>query len=266
MLYNAVANDGKMMKPYLVNSIKSNGVVVKEIEPTVLDQQICSPAVIKAARAAMEAVVTEGTAKAVFTDSPFPVAGKTGTAHVAGGDVKYYDGVYQASFAGYFPADKPEYTCVVVIKTKPHAAIHYGGQLAAPVFREVANKLYAMYVQKKKPAAPVMKRDSVNQVYAGHTKDVQQVFSGLNVRYKDSAQGKTWSVIHSSYAGNVVKPATIKKKVIPDVRNMTLRDALYVLESLDVTVQAKGKGKVLMQDILPGTPLGKNQTIILLLN
>ncbi|HVG12257.1 MAG TPA: PASTA domain-containing protein, partial [Flavisolibacter sp.] len=82
----------------------------------------------------------------------------------------------------------------------------------------------------------------------------------------DSAQGKTWSVIHSGYAGNVVKPATIKKKVIPDVRNMTLRDALYVLESLDVTVQAKGKGKVLMQDILPGTPLGKNQTIILLLN
>ncbi len=92
----------------------------------------------------MEAVVTEGTAKSVFVGLPFSVAGKTGTAHVAGGKLKYYDGVYQASFAGYFPADKPEYTCIVVIKTRPHAPFHYGGQLAAPVFKEVATKLYAI--------------------------------------------------------------------------------------------------------------------------
>ncbi|HEX2607374.1 MAG TPA: penicillin-binding protein 2, partial [Flavisolibacter sp.] len=136
MLYNAIANDGKMLKPYLVNSIRENGVVTKEFEPTVLDENLCKPEVIKAAKVCMEAVVTEGTAKDVFKDSPFPVAGKTGTAHVAGGDIKYYDGIYQASFAGYFPADKPEYTCIVLIKTRPHAALHFGGQLAAPVFKE----------------------------------------------------------------------------------------------------------------------------------
>jgi cell division protein FtsI/penicillin-binding protein 2 len=90
--------------------VKSNGVTVKEYEPVVLDEQICKPEVIKAARGCMEAVVTEGTAKDVFKDFPFTVAGKTGTAHVAGGDIKYYDGVYQASFVGYFPADQPEYT------------------------------------------------------------------------------------------------------------------------------------------------------------
>jgi cell division protein FtsI (penicillin-binding protein 3) len=119
MLYNAVANNGKMMKPYLVNYIKRNGITVKEFKPVVLDEAICKPDVIKAAKSSMEAVVTEGTAKLVFKDYPVPVAGKTGTAHVSDGDLRYGGGVYQASFVGYFPANEPEYTCIVVIKTKP---------------------------------------------------------------------------------------------------------------------------------------------------
>ncbi len=266
MLYNAVANGGKMMKPYLVNSIKNNGIVVKDIQPIVLNEQICSPEVIKAAQASMEAVITEGTAKAVFTDSPFPVAGKTGTAHVAGGDVKYHHGVYQASFAGYFPADNPQYTCVVVIKTAPHAAIHYGGQLAAPVFKEVANKLYAMYVQQKRAAPMQVAADSLQHSYAGYTTDVKKVFVGLNINYKDSAKNSNWSTVQNSYAGAVVKPVVVKKKVMPDVRNLNLRDALYVLENLGVKVAASGRGKVLMQDILPGTAISKNLKITLLLN
>ncbi|HEY9364769.1 MAG TPA: penicillin-binding protein 2, partial [Chitinophagaceae bacterium] len=151
MLYNAIANKGKMMKPYLVNRIENNGLLVKSFEPTVLVEEVCKPSIVKDAQDCMNAVVTEGTAKLVFKDTPFPVAGKTGTAHVAGGDVKYYDGVYQASFVGYFPADAPKYSCIVVIKTKPHAPMHYGGQLAAPVFKEVATKLYAMYVEEKQP-------------------------------------------------------------------------------------------------------------------
>ncbi len=266
MLYNAVANGGKMMKPYLVNSIKSNGVVVKEIEPTILNEAICKPEVIKAARASMEAVVTEGTAKTVFENSPFAVAGKTGTAHVAGGKIKYHDGVYQASFAGYFPADDPEYTCIVVIKTKPHAAMHYGGQLAAPVFKEVANKLYAMYVQKKLGAPVQLAADSLNHFYAGYSTDVKNILTELNVRHKDSSNKNSWGVVHTNYAGATVKPSVVKKKTMPDVRNMTLRDALYVLENMDVKVAAKGRGKVLMQDVIPGTAILKNQTITLLLN
>jgi cell division protein FtsI (penicillin-binding protein 3) len=266
MLYNAVANGGKMMKPYLVSSIKSNGVVIKDIEPTVLNSSICAPEVIKAARSSMEAVITEGTAKAVFADSPFPVAGKTGTAHVAGGAVKYYDGVYQASFVGYFPADKPQYTCIVVIKTKPHAAIHYGGQLAAPVFKEVANKMYAMYVQKENAAPVPVTADSLQYQFAGNTADVKNILNGLRMGFKDSASGTRWSSINTNYAGAVLKPSPIKNKVMPDVRNMTLRDALYVLESSGVKVLAKGKGKVLMQDVNPGTAITKKQTVTLLLN
>jgi cell division protein FtsI (penicillin-binding protein 3) len=100
----------------------------------------------------MEAVVTDGTAKEVFKDFPFPVAGKTGTAHVA-------DGVHEVLWRWHLPGIRsldtflpmqPEYTCIVVIKTKPHAAIHFGAQLAAPVFKEIATKLYAQYVHGKK--------------------------------------------------------------------------------------------------------------------
>ena len=266
MLYNAIANSGKMLRPYLVNSIKNNGITIKEFSPEVIDEDICKPSVVAAARQCMEAVVTEGTAKAVFADVPFPVAGKTGTAHVAGGNVKYYDGVYQASFVGYFPADQPEYTCIVVIKTKPHAALHYGGQLAAPVFKEVATKLYAMYVQRKNVVPVQYKPDSVLNTYAGNTKDVKNILNSMNIGFYDSSNSKTWSTVYVNPTKPVMKATTIAKKIIPDVRNMSLKDALYVLENINVKVVAKGRGKVVAQDILPGTPVTKNQNITLLLN
>jgi cell division protein FtsI (penicillin-binding protein 3) len=144
-LYNAIANNGTMMKPYLVNSIQKNGIVIKQFEPTVMEQQIVKSETVRAAKESMEAVVTEGTGKYAFANMPFPVAGKTGTAHVSDGPLKYGAGVYQASFVGYFPANDPQYGCIVVIRTKSHAAIHYGGQLAGPVFKEIAMKLQAMH-------------------------------------------------------------------------------------------------------------------------
>jgi cell division protein FtsI (penicillin-binding protein 3) len=266
MLYNAVANEGKMMKPYLVSSIKSNGVTVKSFEPTVLDEQICKPEVIKAARLCMESVVTEGTAKDVFKDFPFSVAGKTGTAHVAGGDVKYYDGIYQASFAGYFPADQPEYTCIVVVKTKPHAVIHYGGQLAAPVFKEIATKLYAQYVKGKKAMPYQMIADSADYTYAGYTTDVKDIFSRLDLKPIDSAGADNWSSVYQVRYKPVVKGQDVSKSIMPDVKNLTLKDALYLLENNNLKVLVKGKGKVVAQDILPGTAINKNQTVTLLLN
>lgn len=266
MLYNAIANNGKMVRPYLVNSIKQNGITIKEFSPEVIDENICKPSVIAAAKECMEAVVTEGTAKAVFVDVPFSVAGKTGTSHVADGKLKYKGGVYQASFVGYFPADKPEYTCIVVIKTKPHAAMHYGGQLAAPVFKEVATKLYAMYVQRKNIIPVQYKPDSLFSVYAGSTNDVQSIFNSMDVSYKDSTDKRMWSTVHTNPEGPVVKPSFVPKKAVPDVRNMSLKDALYILENLKVKVIAKGRGKVVAQDIMPGTPVTKNQNITLLLN
>lgn len=266
MLYNAVANNGRMMKPYLVNTIKSNGVVIKEFKPVVLDDQLCKPEVIKAARQCMEAVATEGTAKDVFKDFPFAVAGKTGTAHVAGGNIKYHDGVYLASFAGYFPADDPEYSCIVVIKTKPHAFIHYGGQLAAPVFKEVATKLFAQYIKTRKPIQLNLQPDSSNFMYAGHSEDVKNVLNEFKIKYTDSSIKDNWSSVNNNNYKTVVKPAEVPGHTMPDVTNMTLKDALFVLESMDLKVIVKGKGKVVAQDIAPGSTPRKNGTVTILLN
>jgi cell division protein FtsI (penicillin-binding protein 3) len=262
-LYNAVANNGKMMKPYLVNSLQSNGIVNQQFQPTVLEEKLCKPSVIRDARASMEMVVTEGTAYKVFKNMPFAVAGKTGTAHVSDGKIKYDDGVYQATFVGYFPADKPQYTCIVVIRTKPHAASHFGGTLAAPVFREIATKLYAMYVEKKNPSLYAAAKDSSNYFYAGFSNDIKNVYKTLNVVYTDSVAQNNWS---SVYAGNyqpVMKTNNVRQQVMPNVRGMGLKDAIYLLENMGVKVTAKGKGKITMQSVAPGTSLAKGVTVIL---
>lgn len=260
-LYNAIANDGKMMKPYLVNSIQREGLIVREFQPTVLDENICKASTVKAARESMEAVVTEGTGRPAFKDMPFAVAGKTGTAHVADGNIKYGDMVYQASFVGYFPANDPQYSCIVVIRTKPHAALHYGGQLGAPVFREIATKLYAMYVEKKNPTMYAAKKDSAAYYYAGYTPDIKNIFKTLNVGYSDSVQQANWSSVYAYNYQPVMKEKNVNNKIMPDVRGMGLKDALYLLENMGVKVQANGRGKVLTQSVLAGTTLVKGMTV-----
>lgn len=262
-LYNAVANNGRMMKPYLVSSVQSDGMPVKTIEPIVLEENVCKPAVIKAAREAMEMVVTEGTAKKALKGLPFTTAGKTGTAHVSDGDIKYAHGVYQASFVGYFPADKPQFTCIVVIRTKPHAASHYGGTLAAPVFKEIATKLYAMYVEKKTPSNYAVRKDSAMYFYAGAANDIRNVLGSLNVKYTDSAAQQDWSSVYASNYQPVVKPVTVRKQVMPNVRGMGLKDALHLLENMGLKVMVKGKGKVALQSVSPGTQFTKGVTVIL---
>ena len=201
-LYNAIANNGTMMKPYLVNSMQDKGILIKDFQPIVITKNICKPSVVQAAKECMEAVVAEGTGRVAFKGMPFAVAGKTGTAHVADGKIKYDDGIYQASFVGYFPADNPRYTCIVVIRTKPHAAAHFGGLLGAPVFREIAIRLYAMHVNDKMPSLYTGIRDSSGYFYAGNTNDIKKVLGSLNMNYTDSAQQNNWSIV---YAGKYVK-------------------------------------------------------------
>lgn len=265
-LYNAIANDGKMMKPYLVNGIRDNGVLVKQFEPEVMEKNIASADVVKAARESMEAVITEGTGKYAFKGMPFKIAGKTGTAHVADGNVKYSDGVYQASFVGYFPADQPQYTCIVVIRSKPHAAVHYGGSLAGPVFREVATKVYAMYVNRKSATPFVPKRDSSSYFFAGDAGDIKKVLQTLKMPFRDSVNEQTWANVYGNMGGSsqpVLSVNKVRKQLMPNVRGMGLRDALYMLESLGLKVTIKGKGKVTAQSVPPGTALSRNLAVVL---
>jgi cell division protein FtsI (penicillin-binding protein 3) len=262
-LYNAIANDGKMMKPYLVNSVHSDGILVKQFGPTIISEELCKPEVVKVAKECMRAVVTEGTARIAFKDMPFSVAGKTGTAHVADGKIKYGDGIYQASFVGYFPAEDPQYTCIVVIRTKPHAAAHYGGLLSAPVFREIATKLYAMYVDKKSASSYAIAKDSSAYFYAGYSSDIKNIYQKLKVGFADSVQQSNWGRVYANNYQTVIKANAVRQQQMPDVRGMGLKDALYLLENIGLKVQTKGRGKVMRQSVESGTGLTKGATVYL---
>lgn len=266
-LYNAIANDGRMLKPYLVSRIQSDGIVYKEIGPTVLNEQVCSEKVVKDAQECMKAVVTEGTAKGIFKDAPYTVAGKTGTAHVADGTYKYYDGVYQASFVGYFPADKPQYSCIVVIKTKPHAPLHYGGQLAAPVFKEVADRLYSMFVRTNMQYATATQNDSINYAYAGTIKDVKQIMRTIGVRYQDSSGKKTqYAMITKGETQPVIRAQNISSRSMPQLSGMTLKDAVLLCENMGLKINVEGKGRVTYQSLMAGQVIREGEKVSIRLN
>ncbi len=264
-LYNAIANNGRMMKPYLVNYIQQNGAITRQFEPTAMEENICKPGVVKAARESMEMVITEGTGRKAFKNMPFAVAGKTGTAHVSDGKIKYEHGVYQATFVGYFPANEPQFTCIVVIRTKPHAASHFGGTVSAPVFREIATRLYALYVQKKDPSMLATKKDSSAFFYAGYAPDIKNVYAKLRVKYNDSCAQQDWTNVYAENTSPdpLMKPVKLRKEVMPNVRGMGLKDALYLLENMGVKVAVKGRGKVITQSVSPGTQLAKGVTVLL---
>jgi cell division protein FtsI (penicillin-binding protein 3) len=266
MLYNAIANNGKMVKPYLVNRIEDNGRVIKSFEPEVLEEKIAEDNVVKAAQQCMRAVTLEGTGKIAFKDAVYSSGGKTGTAHVAGKGVGYDDGVYQASYVGYFPFEKPQYSCIVVIRTKPHPKQHMGGQVSAPVFKEVADKLYALQNSSPLPAGGGIKKDSTGFYYAGETKDVKQVLNTLAINYVDSAGNQAWSSMYNNSGNPVVSTRFVTKNTMPNVKGMGLKDALYLLESMNMKVLAKGRGRVSVQSVEPGTALGKNQLVKIELN
>lgn len=264
-LYNAIANNGKMMKPYLVSKVLQNGIPVKEFNPVVMEEHIAEESVIRTAKESMEMVITEGTGKPAFQGMPFPVAGKTGTAHVTDGALKYHGGVYQASFVGYFPAKDPQYTCIVVIRTKPNAVYHYGGQLAAPVFREIATKLYNQQVEKKQGQQIAVTRDSSLYKYAGHSQSIKTVYKTLGVSYKDSAANKSWWRVEPMQGQPLAKELPATPAQLPDLTGMGLKDALALLESKGVKVEVTGKGKIKQQSLPAGTTLAKGMVIQLTL-
>ena len=267
MLYNSIANDGKMMKPYLVNRVQSNGITIRDFEPQVVEPEVAVPSVIHAAQECMLAVTTDGTGKKAMQGALYRSGGKTGTAHVAGKNVGYADGVYQASFVGYFPFDRPKYSCIVVIKTKPHPAKHMGGEVSAPVFREIADKLYSADTLNKSVLNPVdLKRDSTVFYYSGNSKDMKNVMQTLAVNYTDSASKNEWARMFASTNSVVLNGENIHRQIVPDVKGMGLKDALFMLENMNMKVTVKGRGKVKMQSIEAGTALGKNQNIKLDLN
>lgn len=262
-LYNAIANNGTMVKPYLVSSIRNKGVVVKDIQPTVLEEQICKPETLADAKKALQLVITEGSGKHVFKDMPFMVAGKTGTAQVADRGIGYAHRIYQASFAGYFPANNPQYSCIVVVRTRAGSGLYYGGQLAAPVFREIATKMYSMYVDRKTPKEYEGAVDSTSYFYAGNANAIKNILGYLNMPFIDSIKQNSWATMYATNYKRILKTNIVKEKLVPNVRGMGLRDAIRLLEEMGMQVRATGSGKVVVQSIEPGALFRKGQSIVL---
>jgi cell division protein FtsI (penicillin-binding protein 3) len=268
MLYNAIANNGNMMKPYLVSSVKEEGIMLKEFLPQVLDSQICSKSTLAMLKTCLEGVCIAGTAKELFKNSPYKVAGKTGTALVADGNKGYANKIYQSSFAGYFPAENPQYTCVVVIKNKPHAPIFYGASVAGPVFREIADRLYSTYTKSAKiNTASTKKMDSISYQYAGYKSDITYLSQQLNIRFKDSTDRvDQWSSLQNTKANIVMQRKKMDDVAMPHLRGMGLKDAIFLCEEMGLVVRVKGKGRVAEQSILAGQAIAKGQIINLSMN
>jgi cell division protein FtsI (penicillin-binding protein 3) len=266
-LYNAVANHGKMMKPYLVSAIKEEGVLQKSFAPIVVDEMICSKETLRQLQQCLEGVCISGTAAALFKDSPYKVAGKTGTALVANGNKGYADKIYQSSFAGYFPANDPQYTCIVVVKNKPHAAVYYGGSVAGPVFKEIADRLYSTYVRESNLVKQQRKSDSSTFSYAGYKPDVTAVISKLNMSYRDSSgRVDEWVLVNGKDARVSMSSRSIDQKTMPQLKGMGLKDVVYLCENMGLKVKVQGKGKVVAQSVQAGQYIAKGQLITVALN
>lgn len=273
MLYNAVANNGKMMKPYLVSSIKEYGVEVKKIEPEVLVEKICSNETILQAKECLRAVVDSphGTAHRILYDSVYSISGKTGTAVTAIDNRGYNKGnkIYQASFIGYFPSDNPKYTMAVVIQNSKLSKKIYGADVSGTVFKSISDKIYAHYLSKPS-SQKITQVDSTEYQYVGMKSDMQSIFSKLNIPYTDSASTGIWRQMtyktNSAVMANPIQLATPALNVMPDVKGMGLKDAIYLLENKGLTTVVSGKGRVVSQSIQAGTNFIKGQKVILMLN
>jgi cell division protein FtsI (penicillin-binding protein 3) len=269
ILYNAVANNGKMMKPYLLQSVQQDGNMIRQIQPAVLKEKICSDQTLKALKECLIGVCKDSGATAfkTFKGEPFTVAGKTGTALVANGSHGYGDHIYQSSFAGFFPAENPQYTIVVVIVNKPFAKLFYGASVAGPVFKEIAERLYTMYVKSDMQYVKATINDSNNYVYEGMKQDVKNIMSTIGVRYKDSVNNNAqWAIVSKGDYAPVVKSETISSKAMPQLNGMTLKDAIYICENIGLKVNVKGKGKVISQSLTAGEPVAAGQLINIQLN
>ena len=227
-LYNAIANNGEMVKPQFVSEIKEWNKTIKKYDKQVINSKICSDETIKKLKAIMQNVVKRGTAAKLYSKD-FSMAGKTGTAQAGYGTNGGLDKHYISSFVGYFPAENPKYSCIVVVH-KPNTSKnnYYGADVAGPVFKRIAQKIFT--------DAP-----STNEI-----KDLDKKIAKQENRY-----------------GDYFVKAQAAKNTVPNLKGMPGMDAVALLGNLGLKVKVKGIGKVKNQSVQAGEPIIKNSTIIL---
>lgn len=262
--YNAVANDGVYMEPFLVQEVRRNTEVVKRFDPLVLREQIASERTIAIVKKMMEEVVNNGTAKGLGIDE-MQLAGKTGTAQKYLDSLGTYGKVYQASFAGYFPADNPRYTCYVIID-EPKKGAYYGANVAGPVFRNIARQVYATDLELIPVFQPGNRQaQAVPGATVVHQKNAGRVYRDLSTDSPREAEG---TYVRANARDGEIEFSTIEIQPgkVPNVKGMSAKDATSLLEGLGLRVRMEGHGKVRGQSIAPGTAIAPRETISLTLN
>lgn len=262
-LYNAVANNGRMMKPMFVDEIRQTGRTIQRFQPQVVNRSICSDQTLRVIREMLEEVVESGTASTI--KSPvYKIAGKTGTAQVAMGGGYRSGGraAYRASFAGYFPADDPVFSMIVVVHN-PAGWVYTGSQLAAPVFREIADKIYATQINSSDNWRNQPALASLPSVRAAARQDISDIYAAFrcNLQFSDDAPWVTATLQGSDTI--VVRGREIIPNLVPNVVGMGLKDALYVLENSGLRVRFSGRGIVRTQSIRAGTRISEGSVIVI---
>ncbi|MEM6524027.1 MAG: penicillin-binding protein [Bacteroidota bacterium] len=262
-MYNAVANGGKMIRPVLVKRIRKADKIVKEYNSVVLKRQICSEETLLKLRLMLEGVVENGTAQNI-NNAHYKIAGKTGTAQIL--ENGRYTKKYYTSFAGYFPADEPKYSAIVLIKN-PKGWRQYGSNVAAPVFKEIADNIYSRDIEMHDPLeAEFMAEAGVFPlIRSGNQEDLKLLCNELGVSNHSDNEAQ-W--VRTRVIGNSVewKENKMAESLMPDVTGMTLRDALFVLEKAGLVVNAEGKGRVVQQSTPVGRRINKGEQVKLKLS
>lgn len=264
--YNAIANNGKYIKPFIVKSISKNGHLIKTFHTETIKDQICKPSTLKDIHETLLGVLEGklGTAKNVHSEH-VRIAGKTGTAQISKGKDGYKNGgtSHQVSFCGYFPADDPKYSCIVVVR-EPKNGYASGGKMAGSIFKNVAERVMALKSERRPnsfevdstlsvPAAPFVK--------TGNYKALEQVMAVLQLPLQ--ANATDWARVHTEQKTTRVEPLEIKRNVIPDLKGMGAKDAVYLLESMGLNVQVLGRGRVISQNLQPGTPARRGSIVLI---
>jgi cell division protein FtsI (penicillin-binding protein 3) len=263
--YNAIANNGKMMKPIFVKRITDKSSVIREVDPQVINPRICSEKTAKQAQKLLESVVKEGTATNL-KNANYTIAGKTGTARVAESSAGYGTKItYQASFAGYFPADNPKYSCIVVVNA-PNRSVYYASHVAGPIFAEIADKVYATSINIHDELEPSTDFTSLTKIpvsKSGMQNDLNNVFEELNVKVESSNAENKWIVTQTGTDKVEMGRRTIVENLVPNVKGMSAQDAVFILENAGLKVKLRGSGMIKSQSIIPGANIHRGQEIIL---
>ena len=265
--YNAIANNGVMVKPKFVERIVKDGEIIKEMPTVILKEAISSPKTIEQIKDMLYKEVVAGTGKAAGSKH-FSVSGKTGTAQISQGKAGYHSvRRYMVSFCGYFPSENPKYTCIVTIQ-KPGLPAS-GGLMAGAVFHEISERVYAKHIAQNIEEAKDSTSVLIPEVMNGNVTEANYVLNNIAVKSDGSKLAKNgqiiWAKAQTDTSEVSFQAEATSQKLVPNVIGMGAKDAVYLLEKCGLRVHLSGVGKVRQQSLRAGVRLTPGQTILLTL-